>query len=279
MTADAVEVCGAPSDKTLVHLDEPCKNNNKRGNEPEALRVVTPLIGQDDGPYRHPPNRLYVCNPDSKLRGMIYKKGKKPVKIWTNKELKKVAAQLFGNKLYELEKKYPKDTITRSNGNKVPAKGKNIDPWHLWCLDMDGNFVIGPEVQDGIIYKHGDLTPGNKPWERPKRGAKKQGERHTSGKHRGLGRAGGELQFRTGKAPLLQDESSYAGFRVLPDTINKNSNKPPHEQVKSGRASPTLGTCAMKRLKDYLRGPMHFPLGKTKVAAVFYDPKKRFEHV
>jgi len=279
LTADAVEMCGVPSAKTLAHLDEPCNNNNKRGGEPEALRVITPLIGQNDGPYRHPPNRLYVCNPDSKLRGVMYKEGKKPVKIKTNKALAKVAADLFGNRLYALEEKYPKDTITRSNGNTERANGKSVDPWHLWCLDMHGNFVIGPEVQNGIIYKHGDLTPGNKPWERPTKGMKKQGESHTSGQYRGLGRAGGELQFRKGQPPLLQDESSYAGFRVLPETINKNSNKPTHEKVTSGRASPTLGTCAMRRLKEYLLGPVKFPLGKTQVAAVYYDPKKRFEQV
>merc|ERR1719246_369698 len=107
------------------------------------------------------------------------------------------------------------------------------------------------------------------PWTRPERGPRHpiEGEERLSGQYRGLGRAGGELHFRPGQPPLLQDESSYSSYRILADTIDTDRKElTPKRRVYTGDRTPVLGTCTMKRLKEYLAGPVGFPLDAVEVA-------------
>jgi hypothetical protein len=348
LNMDAVEVCGSPDKKHLNNFDSPCPSG-KGGN----LRIITAAVGQGDGPYLLPKNRLYVCNPNSKLKGALFKEGQPPKAIQSMGELESTMKTLFAGNLFEWMTAYPGGAAKRRNGRKMkPGKPHRF---YLWVLDMDGNWVTGPENQEGYILKHGDFTPGEYPWKRPKasllqdseqaladgetaeqdeaidqdavieedefeqtdeelqavaaemeagwgprrRRSESSGggggsipkERRMGGNFRGLARAGGEIRFHpefgaSHSYALIEDSSGYANFRVVASGLDPGrsmSVSKTKEYVKnafkSGKKHTTLGVCAMKRLKDYLQGPVGLSLSGAKVAAVFFDPGRRYVHV
>jgi len=342
LNMDAVEVCGEPLKKHLDNFDAPCPGGSGQGGN---LRIITAAVGQGDGPYRLPKNRLYVCNPNSKLKGAIFKEGQAPKAIKSAGELESTMKTLFAGRLFKWETSCPGNRCKRRNGKSMKA-GKP-HRFYLWVLDMNGNWITGPETQEGgHILKHGDFTPGEYPWKRPKAsllqdseqavaedetaeedavieqdtvieedefeeteeelqalaaemeagwGKKKKSssgasvpkEKRMGGNFRGLARAGGELRFAPefGASPnyaLIEDSSGYANCRRVAKGLDPGrsmSVASAKAHVKNSRKHTTLGKCAMKRLKDYLHGPMGLSLSGAKVAAVFFDPKRRYVHV
>jgi hypothetical protein len=340
LNMDAVEVCGSPLRKHLDNFDSSCP-----GGQGGNLRVITAACGQGDGPYRLPKNRLYVCNPNSKLKGALFKQGESPKAIKSTGELNGIMKTLFAGRLFKWETSCPGNRCKRRNGKRMKA-GKP-HRFYLWVLDMDGNWVTGPETQEGgHILKHGDFTPGEYPWKRPKSsllqdseqdlaegetaeqdavieqdtvieedefeeteeelqavateleagwGKKKSTsvpkEKRMGGNFRGLARAGGEIRFHpefgaSRNYALIEDSSGYANFRVVAKGLDPGrhmsvSSAKSHVKsaFQSGRKHQTLGRCAMKRLKDYFQGPLGLSLSGAKVAAVFFDPSRRYEHV
>merc|ERR1719162_730056 len=115
--------------------------------------------------------------------------------------------------------------------------------------------------------------------------------------YRGLARGGGEIRFfdasrslagpptfgPTEGMPLIEDSSGYANFRIVADGLDPGREMDVSEAkafVKTGQKHETLGTCAMKRLKDYLEGPVGMQLeGHTTVAAVYFLPHRTYVRV
>jgi len=165
LNMDAVEVCGSPLRKHLDNFDSSCPGGSGQGGN---LRVITAAVGQGDGPYRLPKNRLYVCNPNSKLKGALFKQGESPKAIKSADELESTMKTLFAGKLFKWETSFPGGRGKRRNG-KLARKPAKPNRFYLWVLDMDGNWITGPETQEGgFLLKHGDFTPGEYPWKRPK---------------------------------------------------------------------------------------------------------------
>jgi hypothetical protein len=339
LNMDAVEVCGEPLQKYIDHFESACTEGNG-GN----LRLITASVGQGDGPYRLPKNRLVVCNPNAKLKGAIFKDGESPKAIKSEDELESTMKTLFAGKLFEWQTSF-NGKGQRRNGKSVHGKPKRF---YLWVLDMDGNWVTGPEVQkDGdkvLLLKHGDYTPGEYPWKRPKasllqdsedsllegeaveqdgftetdeelqalaaemeeewfrrkkdkKDKKDQAselggggvptEKRMGGNYRGLARAGGEIRFYPemgagSNYALIEDSSGYANCRVTAKGLDPHRSMGVADvkaHVKKAKKHSTMGTCAMKRLKDYLHGPVGLSLSGAKGAAVFFKGGRHYKHV
>jgi len=337
LNMDAVEVCGEPLQEHLDHFESDCTEGNG-GN----LRLITASVGQSDGPYRLPKNRLYVCNPNSRLKGAIFKDGELPKAIKTQRELENTTKTLFAGNLFEWQTSFKRKKGQRRSGKSVHGKPNRV---YLWVLDMNGNWITGPEVQkDGdkvLLLKHGDYTPGEYPWKRPKasllqdsedsllegEAVKQDGftetdeelqalaaemeeewfrrkkdkkdkgstlggggvptEQRMGGSYRGLARAGGEIRFYPemgagSNYALIEDSSSYACCRVTAAGLDPGRSmalRDVKKHLKKAEKHSTMGTCAMKRLKDYLHGPVGLSLSGAKVAAVFFKGGRHYEFV
>lgn len=287
LNMDAVEVCGPPLKKHLDQFEAPCPEGRLQGG---PLGIITSGIGQDEGPFKLPDNRLYVCNPNSKLKGALFKHGV-PTVITSGEELESTVNNLFAEKLFDWAT-YPNGTSHRRNGETRKEKGEPKKVM-LWVLDMDGNWIIGPETQEGgLVVKHGDFTPGEYPWKRPEvledseqvtENSTLPQERRVGGNYRGLARAGGEIVFppETGNVTdlaLIEDSSSYAIWRANATGLDPHREMTVDEvedYVQSGKRDPPMAMCAMKRLKEYLQGPVALSLSGAKVMARIVDPKTK----
>jgi hypothetical protein len=346
LSLDAVEVCGPPLQRHLAAFDAPCPKGRLEGG---PIAIITSGIGQDQGPFMLP-DRLYVCNPNSKLKGALFKHGESPKAITTSKQLESTVQKLFAEKLFKWVESWPNGTSHRRNGEVRQEEGSPPKRM-LWVLDMDGNWIVGPETQEGgLVVKHGDFTPGEYPWKRPKASRahvelfqgmppqvtpspeemlqeempdqdgkllqledenstvpkvtpspaettqdgkllqledesstlpKVPKEKRVGGNYRGLARAGGEIRFypEKGSSPdlaLIEDSSSSAFWRANVTGLDPHREmnvSEVEEHVQSGTRDPPMAMCAMRRLKEYLTGPVGLSLSGAKIQARIVDPK------
>jgi len=178
-TSDAVEICGEPDENTLKLLDTPCTAMGFGGvtlpiDEPWGLKPVATSRGQVfPRKYKLPPFRLYVCHPGASRLGLLVSQA--GVEEITSKEqMDEVASNLLNNKLWGLKQGFWTNLYAQY---KVEIKQSRTDSnvALLWVLDKDGNLLIAPEVQ-ATIHKHGDLTPGRTPLDRPEEKVKDDDE-------------------------------------------------------------------------------------------------------
>lgn len=308
LNMDAVEVCGPPLKKHLDNFDAPCPKGRFQGG---PLKVITSGIGQEQGPFRLP-DRLYVCNPNSKLKGALFKQGESPKAITSSQELESTMKTLFAEKLFKWVTSWPHGMSHRRNGEEKNEEGKPKKIM-LWVLDMAGNWIIGPEVQEGgLVVKHGDFTPGEYPWKRPELSFMQDleqapmgdenlpiaEEKRLGGNYRGLARAGGEIHFppEPGTSPglaLIEDSSCYAFWRAnvsgseshgemaveeVEEYIQRWRNMAMdavEQEPVEGIRDPPIHKCAMKRLKEYLQGPVGLSLSGAKIMVRILDPKTK----
>lgn len=170
---DAIELCGEADPDTLKRLDEPCESNDKETassaeHEPESLRAIFTARGQPDK-YRLPAYRLYVCHPNAARKAILFSANGMQI-ITSDEEMRSMAKLLFTNKLWNLKSTMSESiyrTFKQVTGIIKGREKRDLNSIYLWVLDRDGNIIFAPEIQSGLFYKHGDLTPGAIPWERP----------------------------------------------------------------------------------------------------------------
>lgn len=223
---DAFEVCNSEAPRSAPGAELlPDVTATVRGQqgaeilEKESERVT--LVH-----YELPPSRVYICNAleaTARPNKVIFFKNNRVVQI-----LESVPADFF-HKLHETFA----DVFPRGKAER-----------YLYILDADNNFVFAPEFQsfrirgpDGRetpvtrdVVKHGDLSPGEKPFTRPVHhdharvdphpsiGTESIKEYHWMGRYRGIARMGGELHRLVDKW-MLNDLSGYSKDRAPLDRM------------------------------------------------------------
>eukprot|EP00930_Biecheleria_cincta_P051523 TRINITY_DN36718_c0_g1_i1.p1 TRINITY_DN36718_c0_g1~~TRINITY_DN36718_c0_g1_i1.p1 ORF type:complete len:367 (-),score=57.81 TRINITY_DN36718_c0_g1_i1:9-1109(-) len=162
-TADAIELCGPPDASALEILDRDCPAINGSVKAEPALTVTATSRQLNYRRYKLPELRLYICHPHARRLGFLVSTlGVEEIK--STEHMAEVASKLLKNKLWNSEQ----STFGKAYAKYKVWKGTRTDTNRalLWVLDRDGNLVIAPELQ-GIVEKHGDLTPGSSPVDRP----------------------------------------------------------------------------------------------------------------
>jgi len=153
----------------------------------QVAPIITTARGQKyaEG-YALPKLRIYICAHGSPHLGFSF-----------TPELKPLTQEQVSDYFNTLEKLFP---------------GKDL---FVWVLDAGGNLVAAPAWDEGVEKKHGDLTPGATPFQRPN--AAPGFEKRTSGQYRGKARLGGEFVLvADGGKPHWQinQKSGYALQRL-----------------------------------------------------------------
>lgn len=178
---DAIELCGAANPDVSAWLDASARDSSSPDSAKwceedskgtDRLDVIFTSRGQADrlsSQYQLPPYRLYLCHPGAALQGVLFSGNGKTL-IKSPEAMRNVLQKLTTHSLWNL-KQTMSETVYRQykkiSGAIKGRAARDMNSIMLWVLDRDGNFVFAPEVQDGQIFKHGDLTPGSKPWSRP----------------------------------------------------------------------------------------------------------------
>lgn len=172
-TSDAIELCGPADASALKILDEECPtatdgsaSADLREAEPALAVTATNRKQHFHRKYKLPELRLYICHPDAARLGfLISPSGVEEIR--NVEHMAEVASKLFANRLWNVGK----NAFSKAYARYKVLKGTRTDtnPALLWVLDRDGNLLIAPEVQ-GVLQKHGDLTPGSTPVDRPQLG-------------------------------------------------------------------------------------------------------------
>jgi len=272
---DAVELCGSENATIMHQLDQLC------GAE-SGLGVITTKRGQTrKEAYALPAERLYICHPTharGQPQGFLFLQDGSS-QIDSNNDMSTVVNQMLSGELWNNDYSFKDFLLLHYVGLESLLQGRssNRKPSVLWVLDQAGNLIFAPEVQSGVVHKHGDLTPGHLPWSRPAKGSRSQrirdnttAETRQMGPFRGLARAGGELQFPSwSERPLMQDRSGYSLARA---------QLPPHQSLHPHRATEqsktqadrvlsalpsasNVGQCGMRMLQEYWQGPLGLPRG------------------
>jgi len=165
-TQDAIELCGPPDASALEMLDKDCPAINESDKAEPALTVTATKRQLNYRKYKLPELRLYICHPNAARLGLLITHlGVEEIR--STERMAEVASKLLENKLWKAKQ----SAVGKAFANYKVWKGTRTDTNRalLWVLDRDGNLVIAPELQ-GTLHKHGDLTPGSSPVDRPELG-------------------------------------------------------------------------------------------------------------